>query len=146
MAAFKICTSSAFKLWPTARSLARVQQFPQLLPPDRSYTYSRRFFSFYCSNSSSRRHVSSQLLSNYSLTSSLSRWFSEKTGETTNTATTKPILGTFQGLGIAGQVQQQQQAETATDGAAGSKSSGGSDEEEEAKRKKEAEASWRAMK
>ena len=145
MAAFKICTSSAFKLWPTARTLARVQQFPQLLPPDPSYTYSRRFFSFYCSNSSSRRHVSSQLLSNYSLTSSLSRWFSEKTGETTNTATTKPILGTFQGLGIAGQVQQQH-CETATDGAVGSKRSGGSVEEEEAKRKKEAEASWRAMK
>ena len=146
MAAFKICTSAAFKLWPTARTLAHVQQFPQLLPPDPSYTYSRRLFSFYCSNSSSsRRQVSSQLLSNYSLTSSLSRCFSEKTGETTNTTTTKPILGTFQGLGIAGQVQQQQ-AETATDGAAGSKSSGGSDEEEEAKRKKEAEASWRAMK
>ena len=66
-------------------------------------------------------------------------------GETTNTATTKPILGKFQGLGIAGQVQQQH-CETATDGAVGSKRSGGSVEEEEAKRKKEAEASWRAMK
>jgi hypothetical protein len=74
---------------------------------------------------------------------SSTRCFSQKPVETTTTSTTsaaaKPILGTFQGLGIAEQVHQQQ-SESAAGGA------GSSDEEEEAKRKKEAEASWRAMK
>lgn len=75
------------------------------------------------------------------------RCFSQKpvdTATTTTTTTTaaKPILGTFQGLGIAEQVQQQQTESAASD--AGRTSS--EDDDEEAKRKKEAEASWRAMK
>ena len=139
----RIVTSAVFKLWPT-RTL--VVQFPQLLPPDRC-SHSRRLFSYFCNSSSSRQFQQRwpSLLAYSSRTSTLlssTRCFSQKPVETSTTSTTsaaaKPILGTFQGLGIAEQVNQHQ-SESAAGGA-------GSDEEEEAKRKKEAEASWRAMK
>ena len=144
MSASRFVTSAVFKLWPS-RTL--VVQFPQLLPPDRC-SHSRRFFS-YCCNSSSNRQFQQRWPSLLAFSShpstllSTTRCFSQKPSETTTTTTTaaKPILGTFQGLGIAEQVQQQQ-----TESATGGAGSSNSEDEEEAKRKKEAEASWRAMK
>jgi len=145
MSASRFVTSAVFKLRPS-RTL--VVQFSQLLPPDRC-SHSRRFFSYFCNSSSNRQFQQRwpSLLAFSSHPSTLlstARCFSQKPGETTTTTTTaaKPILGTFQGLGIAEQVQQQQ-TESADGAGAGSSNS---EDEEEAKRKKEAEASWRAMK
>lgn len=79
------------------------------------------------------------------------RFYSQKvdnTTETTNKPAASPILGSIQGLGIAGEVLKKQDENQSPEGQPQSSSSGqqNSDEEEEAKRKKEAEASWRAMK
>ncbi|KAK4009062.1 mitochondrial import inner membrane translocase subunit TIM50-C [Daphnia magna] len=73
----------------------------------------------------------------------------EKTEESTSKPATSPILGSIQGLGIAGEVFKKQDDSQSSEGQTQSSSSGqqkNSDEEEEAKRKKEAEASWRTMK
>ena len=85
------------------------------------------------------------------------RYFSQKVDDhnqpaaTTQKTTPSSILGSIQGLGIAGEVLKKQEETQTSDGQAKSSSSGqeqkqNEEEEEAAKRKKEAEASWRAMK
>ncbi len=83
------------------------------------------------------------------------RYFSQKADSsneppaTTNKPTAaSPILGSIQGLGIAGEVLKKQEESPPGDGqkSSGQKQNNNEEEEEAAKRKKEAEASWRAMK
>lgn len=83
------------------------------------------------------------------------RYYSQKSDSTNESAPTKkttpssPILGSIQGLGIAGEVFKKQEENNTNEEKSKSSSSGqqnDEDEEEAAKRKKEAEASKRAMK
>lgn len=78
------------------------------------------------------------------------RCYSQKPDETQTTskpAAASPILGSFQGLGIAGEVlKSQDETEGKKSTLSGQQQQNNSEEDEEAKKKKEAEASWRTMK
>nr|CAH0099482.1 unnamed protein product [Daphnia galeata] len=78
------------------------------------------------------------------------RCYSQKPDETQTTskpATASPMLGSFQGLGIAGEVlKSQDETEGKKSTLSGQQQQNNSEEDEEAKKKKEAEASWRTMK
>lgn len=135
------CVTSALRLTHLHSSNWASAQFQGLLRTSRNLSYLRRPTNAFPS-------APRLLCHRY-----LSQKASETTGETQSQTTppTGSILGSFQGLGLAGDVlKQQKEAQAQASGSNPSDDQSGEqkskEEDEEEKRRKEAEASWRAMK